>query len=485
MNKFFSLKIQLIFIVLMLMSCVKENEKLCLVENHSLNEISPYYDGQWQGITVASDGACYFGSSSHNLIHGGGFFKFDPQTNSLDVLAEDLTDLVGDDMSKHTPQGKIHSPIIEHDGVLYMATHLAAYWKETLDKYAGSYFLGYDMKAKDWINYGIVKEGFSTYSAIEVNNKTGKGYAMTVPFAPKDTIMGNRLMEIDLKTKEKRDLGRFGEGRACFNFFMDDLGRIWASHFYGNGSLYCYDPQNDTIKDYEDAFPEAKYLNGENLANHTPSYSKNAWTWLEPIDGASKCLFVMGDKAGGDERLWMFDPHQDIASKKAFTPICYIGTTFLSVAKGGDRVYFTQRGSNEDSRNYGTEGMRDEPIGENGYHVNNIHLKSVSLDPNAGYKIIDHGKLIDKQGRTAAYIGAIAADDKGNVYMSGSWLIKEGDQPTLQYMYKSSDGKVQGALTGPDEVTTEDNNSLITSDQDFKEMKRGEFFSVMNVSGDF
>lgn len=476
-------KILIISIIMSLVGC--KNDNFCVVDNISLNKISPYYDGQWQGITVASDGSCYFGSSAHSMTHGGGFFRFNPQTNSVEVLAEDLTSLVGDDITKFTPQGKIHSPIIEIDGVLYMATHLAAYWEEVLSKYAGSYFLAYNTQTKEWTNYGIVKDGFSTYSAIEVDRKRGKAYFMTVPFAPKDTIMGNRLMEIDLKTKEKRDLGSLGKGKASFYFYLDDLGRLWASIWKGNGSLYCYDSVIGTIKEYENAFPEAKLMNNDNSSNYKPYFSEIAWTWAHPIDDNKKCLFTMGDFAGGDERLWMFNPHEDIESKKAFTPLCYIGNTFLSVALGGDRVYFIQRANNVESRNFNTEIMRDEPLDSNGYHISNLHLKSISLNPKYKYNIIDHGKLIDKQGRTAAYIGSMAADDKGNVYMSGSWTIKDNDQPTLQFIFKSSDGKEFGPLEGPNQEGSREQNIKTQSTESIIPLKRGEFFSSVNVHNDY
>lgn len=477
------MKINLLIIELLIITGCN-HEKLCQVNNLSLNKISPYYDGQWEGIAVASDSACYFGSASHNLIHGGGFFKFNPKTNSLEVIAEDLTNLVGDDITKFTPQGKIHSPIIEINGELYFATHLAAYWKEVLDKYAGSYFLSYNIRTKAWTNYGIVKEGFSTYSAIAVDAKRGKAYTMTVPFAPKDTAEGNHIFEIDLKTKVKRDLGKLGAGKASFYFFLDDLGRVWTPIWRGEGNLYCYDPAVDSIAAYKNVFPDPKLMPDGNQ-HVSPFFKEPCWTWAQPVDGGKKCLFTMGDFGGGDERLWIFDPHKDISSKKAFTPVCYIGNTFLSVALGGNRVYFIQRSDNASGRNYNAEGNRDLPADEKGYHINNLHLKSVCLNPDNGYKIVDHGRLIDKQGRTAAYIGSLAADEKGNVYMSGSWLIKEGDQPSLQYIFKASDGKVYGPLEHPGQVGTIEIKSSNKSDSNFIRLKRGEFFGSVNVSGDF
>ena len=47
------------------------------VWTYSMNQICKEWDGQWQGIKVASDGNCYFASSTHSKSHGAGFHKFD------------------------------------------------------------------------------------------------------------------------------------------------------------------------------------------------------------------------------------------------------------------------------------------------------------------------------------------------------------------------------------------------------------------------
>ena len=435
-------------------------EKFCTTYSIALNKVGKTYDGQWQGIVAASDGACYFGSSSHSLEHGGGFFRFDPKTKQFDVLAEDLTQLVGDDITKNTPQGKCHSPIIEIDGTLYLSTHLAAYWDDVLDKYAGSYILSYNMAEKKWRNYGIVKPRFSTYSAVEVDAKRGKIYAMIVPFAPQDkAVDGNHLFQIDIKSGEKRDLGRVSDGKGTFWFYLDNTGKLWFPIWQGSNKLHCYNPEKDEITTYDNAFPEPK-LAPDGTPVKKAHFASLCWTWTKAIDNGKKCLFTMGDNGGGDERLWEFDPSKSIASKEAFKPICYVGSTFLSVAVGGNRVYYIQRGDITTSRDYETEDYRDTPPDKNGYHINNLHLKSVALDPNDPHRFIDHGRIIDQDGRTPAYIASLASDDKGNIFMDGGWLIKPGDQPTLQFQYKAKDGK------------------------EYKALNRGEFFAWVNITND-
>lgn len=462
----------------LLFSCSSPKEKFCTTYSIALNKVSPYYEGQWQGIGIASDGASYFGSSCHGLNHGGGFFRFDPLTRQFDVLTEDFSSLVGTDLSVNTPQGKVHCPIIEVSGTLYLVTHLAAYWDDVIDKYEGSHLLTYTLKTKEWRDFGVIKPRWSTYSAIEVDSIRGKVYAMERPFSPRDTVkgIGMHLFQIDIKSGENRDLGRV-DGEAAFWFYLDNTGKLWFPTRYNKGQMYCYDPEKDTIITFENAFPSPRYApdgkDGKPYETklfpegkpYEKGYSKGmaSWTWAKAIDGGKRCLYTQGDDAGGDERLWIFDPSKSIATKEAFIPVCYIGNTFLSVALGGNRVYYVQLNDNVYSREYDPEYYRDIPADKNGYHPHNLHLRSVSLDPKDPHPFIDHGRIIDQDGRTPAMISSLAADDKGNVYFDGGWLVKPGDQPSLRYMHQ------QGA---------------IKRGNVFETLKRGEFFAWVNVSKD-
>jgi hypothetical protein len=124
---------------------------------------------------------------------------------------------------------------------------------------------------------------------------------------------------------------------------------------------------------------------------------------------------------------------------------------------GGNRLYYIQRGDYVTERDYSIGGTRDLPPDKNGYHVNNLHLRSVSLDPEEGYPIIDHGRIIDQDGRTPGYICSLAADDRGNVFICGSWVVKPDDQPTLKYNFE---------------------------EDSFEPQNRGEFFAWVNVNQD-
>ena len=129
----------------------------CSVRSIALNRYVKYFDGQWQGIVAASDGACYFGASTHSPKHGSSFFKFEPHSSELTVLVEDMTPVCGEDLTKTPPQGKIHSPIVEFEGWLYFTTHLSNYWDEAMDRYTGAHVIGYELSTGSFRDYGIVR----------------------------------------------------------------------------------------------------------------------------------------------------------------------------------------------------------------------------------------------------------------------------------------------------------------------------------------
>jgi len=160
---------------------------------------------------------------------------------------------------------------------------------------------------------------------------------------------------------------------------------------------------------------------------------------------------------GDDERLWLFDPSKDITSGAAFQPVGFIGPVFLALALGKDRVFYVQRGDLVSHRDYLGEAKRDEDPDLVGKHED-YHLKSISLAPSTYGQVMDHGAIIDQKGRAPRHIDSLAADQQGRVYMTGSWHILPGDQPTLQIN-----------LENPKE---------------FQTMQRGQFFACCDVSQD-
>ncbi len=441
--------------------------KTCDVTSYSMNEICKEWDGQWQGITVASDGNCYFGTSTHSSGHGAGFHMYNPKTKEHTVLAEDMTLICGEGDTE-SQQGKIHSPIVELDGWLYFTTHLSNYWPEGIEVYTGAHVIGYELATGKFRDLGIVKPRYSIYSAIQVDPERKVLYVFVSPFHEeliKDD--GAHLYSVDIASGEKKDLGQltWGQPGGTPSFFIDNKGNCWFTlwkrewHYENDaGNLYCYNIEAGKILTYEDVLPKGELIDGTPV---TDEYllDNRSWTWIHALPGREKCLFAMGCWGGGDERLWIFDPSRNIQKGKAFKPIASIGSTFHETAVGGDRLYFVQFDDLEVQRTQSPEVNREDDPDVVGYNTN-LRLRSISLQANSDHTITDHGKIVDQDGRAARMINSLAADDKGRVYMMGSWYIKSFREASLQVLLFKYPGE-----------------------RIYEMVKRGEFFAVAETEG--
>jgi len=425
------------------------------VASIALNDFDSDFDGQWQGIVAASDGCCYFASSTHSSRHGAGFFRFDPVSGRLTVLAEDMTLVCGEDL-RTSRQGKIHSPIVEHDGWLYFATHLANYWPEAEEAYPGAHVLGYELKTGKFRDFGVLRKGFSIYSFVSVDPVRRCLYAVSTPFFERDIKAdGCHVFRLDIATGTKTDLGLAKPGKhAAFWAFVDSRGNCWFTFWRDNdGDLYRIRAGTDKIEKFPGVLPRAELaFKGGISANQRD----RGWTWLAALPAREKCLFTMGSHGYGDERLWIFDPSKDIASGAAFRAIHEIGPSFLAQAAAGDRVYFIQRQDPVSNRGWSPEEHRDDPA-EAAKNRDDYHLRSVSIDPAADNPIIDCGRIVDREGRTPRSIDSLAADARGRVFMVGDWHILPTDKGTMQIQWE-------------------------TPQRDFRKVQRGQFFAFADVS---
>lgn len=459
----------------------------CRVHSVSLNKIVKYFDGQWQGIIAASDGACYFGASTHAPKHGSSFFKYDPVDRKLTVLAEDMTQVCGEDLTKTPPQGKIHSPIVEFEGWLYFTTHLSNYWDEAMDVYTGAHVIGYELSTGKFRDFGVVRERYTIYSAINVDRINRKLYVFAVPFARADVAQdGSHLYQIDIETAEKVDLGLVGqkEQSCTYYFFIDDKGNcwftLWKNHWpidWDHGDLYQFDPTTKRINCYKNVLPIGKLAPAGAPAPEKLK-TERSWSWLEALPGNRRCLFTTGSFGGGDEQLWIFDPGKNIENGEAFQPLAYIGTTFLSNAfDNKNRVYFIQYKNIDEARINWSEAVRDYPS-EDIYFDDALHLRSINIDPAADNRVVDHGKIIDEESRRLTMIESLAADDKGNVYMQGTWDSLSAEESSHQYVWPELTEYYDHMGYSPLLKSFKD-----AKNYDYKVMHRGQFFSHVDVSG--
>lgn len=408
-----------------------------LMQSFALNTYKRELDGQWQGIRLASDGNVYFASSSHSAHHGASFFKYDTTSRQVTELVHEITDTCGED-ARINPQGKIHSDIVEANGWLYMATHFAAEKPGVYETWTGAHALGYELATGRWRDYGVILPGYTTYSAIGVDPVRHYLYVFVTGMTVGQAAY---MYRINTVTGEKTNLGQVSApSRGGYDFssswtFVDRRGDVWFSIRNQGGDLQQIHGDTGVIEVHARALPALVRWDSNRLEPDPVLQANRPIEWMQALDG-DRALLTMSEHGG---MLYEFDSTQPVAS--AFTSIRHIGFTYLGIAIGGNRVFYYQRAN----RAFGNQEFQD------------FHLLSVSLDAATGNAITDHGLIVDQDGRKAWRLPGMMADGQGHVYAIGDLWTIPGDLGTLRYEWNRGD-------------------------ETYRQLPRGEFFAVANVS---
>jgi hypothetical protein len=378
----------------------------------------------------------YFASSSHSAQHGASFFKYDTTKRQVTELVHEITDACGEDVQTN-PQGKIHSDVVEANGWLYMATHFAADKPGAWKSWTGAHALGYEIATGKMRDYGVIRPGYTAYSAIGVDPKRNALYVFVTSQTAGQPAYVYRIGTV---TGEKVNLGQVsppsggGWDAVSYWMFVDRRGDVWFSVTNQGGDLRQIQGDTGVIEVHKNALPPLVRWDSDKVETDPALQASRSIAWMQPLDG-DRAVLTMYPTGG---MLYSFDSTKPLAT--AFTPIRHIGFSYLGMAVGGNRVFYYQR----EKRGKGNQGFRD------------FHLLSVSLDAASGYPITDHGLMVDQDGRTAWRTPGMAADGRGHVYMVGDWWTIPGDLGTLRYKWKSGKGT-------------------------YEQLDRGQFFAVANV----
>lgn len=383
------------------------------VRTFPLNGYKRQLDGQWQGIRYASDGKVYFASSTHSGRHGASFFKYDPVTGQVTLLAEDITRVCGEDPLTN-PQGKLHSDVVEANGWLYLTTHFSSELPGAYATWTGSHLLGYELATGNFRDYGVVHPNYTSYSGIGVDPARNYVYVFVTG---QELNQVSYIYRIHTVTGVKTNLGQVGGPfNPSFWMFVDRRGDVWFSLAHQNGDLRRVRGESGQIDVFPNALPPLVRFDSPALA--PASEQAHRWImWMQPLDG-DRAVFTLGWYGG---MIYLFDSSKPIGSGQEFQALRHIGPTDVGVALGGNRVFYYQRAG----RQFGNQGFTD------------FHLLSVSLDASTGYAITDHGLLRDQDGRLVWRVPSMMTDGQNRVFMTGDWWTIAGDLGSLRYNYSN------------------------------------------------
>lgn len=368
----------------------RKREKLP-VESHILNKFVRMLDGQWQGLRVAADGCCYFAAGGHWKDHGSAFFRYDPRTRQVAMIAEDISPICGEDITKTPPQGKIHSEIVERDGWLYFGTHLANYTPEGIAAYTGSHLLGYHFATGKWRDFGVIHPNYTNYSGVGLDPARGRIIFYVTPFGQGD---GPRLYHVDIASGKKQDLGLLvrktkDAHMPAFHIFVDKRGDCWFEIRSDTEALHVARGATGTLERWERALPP----------------HRDAWDWHAALPDGERALVMAG------EDICIFDSTRERDDPAAFFPIKRTGRFHLGAARLANRLFYAITAPGPDKRRA-------------------TRLKSFPLHPADRPAIADHGELTDDAGRACHGIWGMDARD-GRLFMIGRWLANPDEQDTI------------------------------------------------------
>ena len=204
-------------------------------------------DSHYNAIVSASDGRIHFVINSHDMDHACRHYTFDPGSETIRLVAE-LDKVLREDARTHVPQGKVHTPMIEHNGKLWFTTHTSFYEHglpgiDSGDRvpHSGGHFMSYDLATGEYEDLASVfpSEGVITLNMDKANEIL---YGLTWP--------SGILVSYDIRKDELRCWGAVqGRGewghhpweweRICRNLGVAPDGKVYGSTM--DGGIWEYD----------------------------------------------------------------------------------------------------------------------------------------------------------------------------------------------------------------------------------------------------
>ena len=283
----------------------------------------PNHDTIW-AMCRGADGRIYIGLCSEGLGGVAQLCAYDPRKDKMSYIA-DMGEVTGDKLADgKLPQCKIHFSLCPAaDGMIYGATHMTAPAPDESvadlyglignmkHGYSGGFIFAYDPAAgkTECLGLGAPFEGIR---CMIFDQERSRFYGITFPRV--------HLFSFDLKSRERKDLGRIGN-MGAFSLFLDKNGRVYGSNDFGK--LYRYDPRKDEIEGLSIEVPKIPWrgsplnflfhnVEGPDGKIYGDTYFDGYLFRYDPYDGHEGKIESLGKGWGDDNpRQWFADYIQD------------------------------------------------------------------------------------------------------------------------------------------------------------------------------
>lgn len=381
----------------------------------------------YNAISFAGDGKIYYVLSSTRHDVGGQFYRYDPQSDQTEFIA-DLSDALGEKAEKYIAQGKSHVEFYEHDNKLYFATHAGFYQMidgaeqmpvvapEGYKLYPGGHFLYYDMKSGEIHDLALAPDGEGIITMI-MDKERGHLYGLTWP--------KGILIDYDLNSASLKNLGPITRGGEtglgtenfrviCRSMFVDPRdGKVYYST--ADGDIYFYHPEQNAPQRLEGVDLRIDYFGKYDPKDAgSMGYNWRKIYWYAPenkaygVHGNSGYLFTFDPVA---KKVEVLDRITSEPSKRSgmFDQFSY-GYLGFQIDREGTIYYLTGAPIYKDGKR--VAGVDKINMGA-AKGLEHLHLITYSI-PKKEYR--DLGPIFYDDGTFPTYVNSIAIGNNKDVY---------------------------------------------------------------------
>lgn len=388
----------------------------------------PQAHDTYNALSTASDGKIYYVLSSDRIDVGGKLYRYDPETDQTNFLA-DLTEICGEKDLGCIPQGKSHARFYEKDGKLYFSTHVGFYElingmdrlpvspPDSYKLYPGGHILSYDLNTGEFEDLAIIPNGEGMVS-MTMDIDRGQIYGITWP--------RGSFIHYDVNTGVLKNLGQIskngeaGEPGDDFRSLCRSLvvnpqsGTVYFS--IAEGDIFAYNPEIGLVEKLEDINLRLDYFGKYDPTRPgSMGYNWRKIFWYKPqntaygVHGNSGYLFKFNPDSSYVEivRRITSEPSQRSGMFDQFS-YGYLG---FQLGPDGKTIYYLTGGP------IYIDGKRVAGASEiakgAAKGLENLHLITYNIPED---KYLDHGPIFYEDGDRPLYVNSIAVGKGGEVY---------------------------------------------------------------------
>jgi hypothetical protein len=247
----------------------------------------PVGDSNYNALAATFDGKIHFVVNTHNSAFGCRYYVFDPKTETVN-LAGKLDEVLGEAAATHIPQGKVHTPLIEHKGKVWFATHTSFYHGDLPElnsgervPYGGGHFMNYDLATGRFndLAKALPGEGIITMA---MDQEREVLYGLTWPSGILLSYdIGKGALQCWGAVQGRGEWGHhpFEWDRICRRLGVAPTGEVYGSTM--DGRIWKYDPSQENRVSFIEGLDLSKAPLSQSAAETTKGDFESNWRGID------------------------------------------------------------------------------------------------------------------------------------------------------------------------------------------------------------